>query len=220
MHIAGVLLIVLLGSPAAAGEVLRYRAADGSLGFVDDERRLPPDAVILSRTPRTSRPATTAASTRDAAAPAEPAEAATASSAGTNGTPATAEAGDCDSYPERQDRLRCWHDRGTRCTRFGLPLRCDPKELAAAQGWCRKGTSLRSERTPIDDQLAAALEDFRACKSRSRPGSACSREELLTAEREVEVWELRLTALEEQCHEQDCLPGWVRESCEDVTTRR
>ena len=210
MTIAIALLLVFLAGPTSAGELVRYRTADGSIGFVDDERRLPPDAIIVSRTPLT-QPA--AAAKPPSQEPAEGSEAVEVADA------MAGEIRDCASYAEQSAQLACWRDRGTRCSRFGLPLRCAPEELAAAESWCDRGVSLRSERTPIEDQLAIAIENHRACKSSSSPGTDCSREEVLEAERAAEVWDLRLAALEEQCHEQGCMPGWVRESCEEPARR-
>ncbi len=206
MPIVVALLLVLLAGPISAGELVRYRTADGSVGFVDDERRLPPDAIIVSRSPLTSP------------APAREGPHADTAAHMTPGDPDDAGAGevrDCTSDAARGDSLACWREHGERCRRFGLALRCAPDELATARGWCERGELLRREWTPIEDRLATAVESHRACKSSSRPGTDCSREEVLDAERAVEVWDLRIAALEEQCHEQGCLPGWVRESCEE-----
>ncbi len=210
MTIIVALLFVFLAGPVSAGELVRYRTADGAVGFVDDERRLPVDAIIVSRTPLTQPPAAAKPPIQE---PAEGSEAVELADAGAG------EVRDCAAHAERSAQLACWRDRGNECSRFGLPLRCAPEELAAAASWCDRGVSLRSERTPIEDQLAAAIENHRACKNSSRPGTSCSREEVLEAERAAEVWDLRLAALEEQCHDQGCMPGWVRESCEEPAPR-
>lgn len=224
MSILVALLLFFLAGPTSAGELVRYRTADGSVGFVDDERRLPPDAIIVSRTPLTSPAAAAEVAiqeTADRIESAEPADFAAADGAGDGAGALTAagEVRDCASHAKRSAQLECWREHGKRCHRFGLPLRCAPEELAAAEGWCDRGESLRSEWTPIEDRLAIAAESHRACKSGSRPGTDCSREEVIEAERAVEIWDLRLAALEEQCHEQGCMPGWVRESCEDSARR-
>ena len=226
MPIVVALLLVFLVGATSAGELVRYRTADGAVGFVDDERRLPPDAVVVSRTPLTRPPAAAAAAgvrspdgeDRGAAGDA------TGVAAGEAGDDAVAPAADearadCGAYPERSAQLACWQEQGGRCRHFGLPLRCTPEAIATAERWCDRGESLRSEWTPIEDRLASAVEEHRACKSSSRPGTECSREEVIEAERAVDVWDLRLTALEDQCHEQGCMPGWVRSSCEDSARR-
>ena len=46
------LALLLAAAPAWAGEALiRFRQADGTLGLVDDDDKLPPGAVVLERTP-------------------------------------------------------------------------------------------------------------------------------------------------------------------------
>lgn len=219
MPIVVALLLVFLAGPTSAGELVRYRTADGAVGFVDDERRLPPDAIVVSRTPLTSPPpAAAAAEERNSdgadgdATGAEPDADAVAPAA-------DVAIADCGSHPERSAQLACWREQGARCNHFGLPLRCTPDAIAAAESWCDRGESLRSEWTRIEDRLTIAAEEHRACKSGSRPGADCSREEVVEAERAVEVWDLRLAALEEQCHEQGCMPGWVRSSCIDSAQR-
>jgi hypothetical protein len=206
-----VLLLVFLVGPTSAGELLRYRTADGSVGFVDDERRLPPDAVIVSRTARISQPGTAAVPAEDPADPSEPAQAVLDDDGRTSAVPEDLQ--NCASQPERRDQLHCWSEHHERCHRFGLRPRCTAEELASAERWCDRGELLRSEWTPIEELLASAIENHRACRSRARPGVECPRDEVLEAERAAQVWDLRVAALEEQCHEQGCLPGWVRERC-------
>ncbi len=215
MTIVVALLLALLAEPAFAGELVRYRTADGSVGFVDDERRLPPDAIIVSRTPLASAPAASPveAPKRQSRISAEGGEATAATDAVAD------EPRDCATYPGRSAQLACWRDHGTTCSRFGLSLRCAAEDLAMAKSWCDRGASLRSERPPIEERLAVAIENHRACESGSRPGTECSREDVLEAQRAADVWDLRVTALEEQCHEQSCMPGWVRASCEELTLR-
>ena len=46
------LALLLAAAPAWAGdELIRFRQADGTLGLVDDDDKLPPGAVVLERTP-------------------------------------------------------------------------------------------------------------------------------------------------------------------------
>ena len=47
-----VLALLLAAAPAWAGdELIRFRQADGTLGLVDDDDKLPRGAVVLERTP-------------------------------------------------------------------------------------------------------------------------------------------------------------------------
>jgi hypothetical protein len=222
MHIVVALLLLAVAGSAMGGELVRYRSPDGSLGFVDDERRVPPGSVVLSRSPLSapSPPTDTALSN-----PAEMAVFTDSIADGeldgpsTDDAPIPSDVAECGSYADRSDQLRCWRERGAHCTHFGMALRCAPADIAAAQSWCERGELLRSEQTPIEEQLADAVESLRACKSGARPGGDCPRDDVDEAERAAEVWDLRFTALEEQCQEQGCLPGWVRESCERSASR-
>lgn len=49
--VALLLLTVLGGASAHAGELIRYRRADGSVGFAGNESSVPPGAAILTRKP-------------------------------------------------------------------------------------------------------------------------------------------------------------------------
>lgn len=222
MHIVVALLLLAFAGSAMSGELVRYRSADGSLGFVDDERRLPPGSVVLSRTPLSSPSAPAEVALPEAA---ETPVAADSIADGEAGGPNTDEASipgevaECSSHANRADQLRCWRERGERCTHFGMTLRCALADLDAARSWCDRGEMLRSEQPPIQDQLADAVESLRACKSGAPLGGDCSRDDLDEAERAAEVWDLRFAALEEQCQEQGCLPGWVRESCARSASR-
>ena len=53
---AVVLSAWLLAMPAAGGDLIRYRAADGSIGLVDDPSKIPPGAAVLERSKATERP--------------------------------------------------------------------------------------------------------------------------------------------------------------------
>jgi hypothetical protein len=46
----------LLAAPAAGGDLIRYRAADGTIGLVDSPSKLPPGATVLERSKATERP--------------------------------------------------------------------------------------------------------------------------------------------------------------------
>jgi hypothetical protein len=45
----------LLAMPAAGGDLIRYRAADGSIGLVDHPSKVPPGAAMLERSKATDR---------------------------------------------------------------------------------------------------------------------------------------------------------------------
>lgn len=55
--LVGVLLLLALPEPAHAGELIRYRRADGSVGFAGSESSVPPGARILTRRPTSRRAA-------------------------------------------------------------------------------------------------------------------------------------------------------------------
>jgi hypothetical protein len=222
MRLPLLVLAFLLASaaPARAGELIRYRTPDGSIGFVDDEKRLPPGVEVLSRTPLeppAPKPAPPAASAPEAAAAADPAVAPLA--AGAAVAPATDDAAaladtDCESIADLLDKMRCRSAREHRCSHYGLPARCAPAEVAAAEQWCARGAALRAEIAGVDDELDAARERLEECRRSGGVRPDCETDELDEAENAVRVGELRVQALEEQCQDEGCLPGWVREGCE------
>jgi hypothetical protein len=53
---AVVLAAWLLATPAAGGDLIRYRASDGSIGLVDHPSKVPPGAAVLERSTATERP--------------------------------------------------------------------------------------------------------------------------------------------------------------------
>jgi hypothetical protein len=50
------LAALLAAAPAAGGDLIRYRAADGSIGLVDHPSKIPPGAAVLERSKATERP--------------------------------------------------------------------------------------------------------------------------------------------------------------------
>jgi hypothetical protein len=49
--------VLLLAASAAGGELVRYRAADGTIGLVDHASKLPPGATVLQTSKQTERAA-------------------------------------------------------------------------------------------------------------------------------------------------------------------
>jgi hypothetical protein len=49
------LAVLLLAGPAAGGDLVRYRAADGTVGLVDHPSKLPPGAIVLETSKPTER---------------------------------------------------------------------------------------------------------------------------------------------------------------------
>jgi hypothetical protein len=211
------LVLVHAALPATAREVIRYRTPDGSIGFVDDEKRLPAGVEVLSRTPLdppAPRPAPPAAA-------AEPADGQPALAAGAAVTPeagaAAADAepdADCGTITGPLEKLRCRSRHEQRCSHFGLSPNCPRDRIAAAEGWCARGGALRDEIASLDDERDAARESLEQCRQRGGMRPDCETDELDLAEAAVRTGERRIEALEEQCHDEGCLPGWVREGCD------
>ncbi|HEY8494588.1 MAG TPA: hypothetical protein VIN04_11890 [Myxococcota bacterium] len=212
------LLLLLAAAPAGAGEVIRYRNPDGSIGFVDDEKRLPPGVEVLSRTPLdppapppepppAAQPAADVAP-ESAASPSAPPPAAPASDHARAG-----DGEDCDALGDRIARMRCRNQRERLCNHFGLPSGCTLAQVDAARAWCARGEELRAELAPLGDRLDAAREELERCRRRTSLNRVCETLELDEAERAVRTGERRVQALEEQCQDEGCLPGWVREGC-------
>jgi len=211
-------LVLLLAAavPARAGELIRYRTADGSIGFVDDEKRLPPGVEVLSRTPL-DPPAPKPAPAPEAAAAPDPAAEPLAAGAAVAPPLSAAAAGadaDCETLGNLLEKTRCRSAREKRCSHYGLPARCTPAEVLAAEDWCARGAALREEIASFDDERDAARNRLELCRRSGGVRPDCETDELDEAEGAVRTGERRIEALEEQCHDEGCLPGWVREGCE------
>jgi hypothetical protein len=206
---------LLLGLPATAAEVIRYRTPDGSVGFVDDEKRLPPGVEVLSRTPlepSAPRPAPPASERETRAAPSV--ASVTPSPVATPLASEEESGADCDALADRLARARCSAAREARCSHYGLRPGCAAGEIAAAEGWCTRSSALREEIAGVDEARDAARARYDACMGRrSFTPPDCASEELEEAEHAARASALRVEALEEQCHDEGCLPGWVREGC-------
>lgn len=214
--LAPALALVLLALPATAGELIRYRTPDGSLGFVDDEKRLPPGVEVVSRTPlERSAPPPPAEPAASAAAtpPGEPAlDAAETAMSAEPAVPPGVDA-DCEALADPIARTRCRGAREQRCGHYGLSPRCAPAEIAAARDWCARSEALRVEIAAVEDEADAARDRYDACVRRSTWRRSCDTGEVDDSERAARVAERRVEALEAQCHDEGCLPGWVREGC-------
>jgi hypothetical protein len=214
-------LIVALPAPAA--EVIRYRTPDGSIGFVDDEKRLPPGVEVLSRTPlepsapKPPPPLPPAAAELPASGVAgEPPASDVAGAPGAAPDAAAASDPDeaCETLENLLERTRCRSAREARCSHYGLSPGCKAQEIAAAEDWCARGAALREEIAGVDQERDAARERHEEClRDRGLLRPDCASEALEEAEHAARTGERRVEALEEQCHEEGCLPGWVREGC-------
>ncbi|HSJ99382.1 MAG TPA: hypothetical protein VLC53_20060, partial [Myxococcota bacterium] len=135
-------LIVALPAPAA--EVIRYRTPDGSIGFVDDEKRLPPGVEVLSRmplepaAPKPPPPVPPAAGEPPASGVAgEPPAASVADepSAAPDALSASDPDEACEALENLLERTRCRSAREARCSHYGLSPGCKAAEIAAAEDW-------------------------------------------------------------------------------------
>lgn len=218
MRLPLLLLALLLAAPSASGrEVIRYRTPDGSIGFVDDEKRLPDGVEVLSRTPLdppAPRPAPAAPAPAEAELPLESAPTAGAALAPPIEPAPAASETDCAALANPLDKMRCRSAHEQRCSHFGLSAACPRERIAAAEDWCARGDALREEIASLDDERDAARASLDECRQRGGMRPDCETDEFDQAEAAVRTGERRIEALEEQCQAEGCLPGWVRESCE------
>jgi hypothetical protein len=128
--------------------------------------------------------------------------------------PAAPADADCEALGNLLEKTRCRSAREKRCSHYGLPARCTPAEILAAEDWCARGAALREEIASYDDERDAARDRLELCRRNGGMRPDCETDELDEAEDQVRLGERRVQALEEQCHEEECLPGWVREGCE------
>lgn len=186
--------VLLLAAPTAwSGELIQFRAADGTIGFVDDASKLPPGARVVSR--RASKPRQSDADEAPARWPfaSEP-------------WPSAAED---EAAPFEPSAERA---RDERCADYGLARGCSAQEAAAARRWCERAASVHAAREGAERSLERAEEAYEECNE-SAVLIYCSRRQIEWAERQLEDAEGSLEALEEQCRSAGCLPGWVREGC-------
>lgn len=177
-------LLLLAAASAGAGELIRFRAADGSLGLVDHASKLPPGAIVLERSEKR-----VADPRRLPAAPFPEAEAV--------------------DWPAQQAKRR-----SSRCAHYGLPRDCDPGLIASADSWCDRGHGARAALERAGERVAEEEEDYEDCRTASGVMPYCSRHALDAAEAAAEGAEQALQSLEDACRAAGCLPGWVRGGCE------
>ena len=192
-HRALLLLACALGLAAAApcasaGEIIRYRRPDGSVGLADDPAKLPPDAVIESRTEATPPPAKVAPVTESGV-----------------GSPATSD-DDADARATRDDDAR---ERATRCARYALRPACSDADLSRAGGWVERGRRSREAVEQAEQNVAWWEARLDECE-RQNAQLGCPHKELERAQNELVQRERARDALEEDCRRGGCLPGWLR----------
>jgi hypothetical protein len=212
-----VLALLLAAAPAwADGELIRFRQADGTLGLVDDDDKLPPGAVVLERTPlsRPSEPAPAAsdpglAEDIDAAAEDEPEREHRPGrliiEPRRSSAPTAAAEVPVDPEAARQNAKLC--------SRYYLDWDCTESDRQVAADWCQRSTDARGLLDRAEEELELAQEEFDRCDDQS--GSYyCSRIRLDAAVSTFEKEEVAVERLQTECRKADCLPGWTREGCE------
>jgi hypothetical protein len=219
-----VLALLLAGAPAwADGELIRFRQADGTLGLVDDDDKLPPGAVVLERTPlrRPAEPAEPVAPAASDPALAEGVGAAAQDESAREHrpgrliieprrSPAPAAAALADDVPLDAEAAR---ENEKLCSRYYLDSDCTENDRQVAAGWCQRSTEVRGLLERAEEELELAQEEFDRCDALS--GSYyCSRIRLDAALSSHAKEEVAVERLENECRKEDCLPGWTREGCE------
>jgi hypothetical protein len=169
---------------------------------------------VVSRTPieRAAPPPPPAAEPPPAPAQTAPSPAEPVAVEASLAAPGADEA-DCEALTDLLARTRCRALREERCSHFGLSPRCAPAQIASAREWCARSEALRLEIASIADERDAARERHAACMRTGPRPRRCDDEALADAERAALVAERRVDALEAQCHDEGCVPGWVREGC-------
>jgi hypothetical protein len=175
---------------ADAGEILRYRRADGSVGLVDDPAKLPPDAVVERRVETVPPPAKPAPSTGESVA-----------------------GSDEDDAAARATRDEAARDRAKRCERYSLPPACSDADLSRAGGWVERGARLREAVEQAEQNVAWWEARLDECEGRNAQ-VGCPRGELDRAQTELAARERALDDLEDDCRRDGCLPGWLRQVAE------
>jgi len=132
-----VLAVLLLAGPSAGGDLIRYRAADGTIGLLDHPSKLPPGATVLQLSKPTqgapssdagATPAPNAAPARFAEEPAS-AEADDGRAIGWCNRGRAAE-GRVERAEERLAQAEEWYDR---CDDGGIANYCSRSSLEAAE---------------------------------------------------------------------------------------
>jgi|GEM_PF-6173902 len=133
--LAALLASAALSASGDGSELIRFRTADGVLGLVDAEEKVPPGATILSREPKLRRAAPAGEAAAAPAAPARP--------------------------PAAAAPVPWLHEGGPREGDEPPP---SSDEEAAAAYWCRQGRSRREAREQAEAWLVAAQERYERCR--------------------------------------------------------
>jgi hypothetical protein len=184
---AAALALLLLATSAAGGELIRFRAADGTIGLVDDPSKLPPGATVLGVADKTKT--------------AKPADAddAAASDRLRGGL------GGRDEEPSFGR-----HRTGVRMSPASRDAGDDEGGASSGSaGWCQRGRSAQDRLDRAEERLASAEEAFDRCDEGGGVHD-CSRSSVDSAERELESAEKGLSQLEADCRSAGCNPGWLR----------
>jgi hypothetical protein len=174
--------ILLAAAPAAAGDLIRFRAADGSVGMVDHPGKLPPGAVVLDVAEKTK----TAPSSDAGDAPPAPNLRRSFGRPRAAPPPARPARGEADEYEARNDR-----------------------QEATEVEWCARGQSARYAIEDAEARLSAAEDAYDRCDD-GAIANRCSRSGIDSAERAIARAEENLRRLEEECRTGGCDPGWIR----------
>jgi hypothetical protein len=182
--------LVLVGAAdpvgVRAGELIRCRLPDGTVGFVDDASKVPPGAAIES-----SRPA----------------------SAPTPSRPALEAPRRVQPPPPHRgywsDGVEAARHLADRCRRYELPPTCSEDDVSSAGSWAARAEKLRSAVTQAEQNLEWYQRNYDECERST--GSVCSRRGVDRAKDELAARERAFAGLEEECQRQGCMPGWLRE---------
>jgi hypothetical protein len=219
MRIVLFLALLLVAAPVRSGdELIRFRQADGTLGLVDDDDKLPPGAVVLERTPLQRPSDAPAAAEHEDEAEEEAALSADDEGDESEHTPGTftiepRSEGEVDAAERTPVDPEAARANASLCLRYHLDSDCTDRDREVAAGWCRRSNEVRDLLDRAEEELELAQEEFDRCDDLS--GSYyCSRLRLDAALSTFAKQEVAMERMENECRKEDCLPGWTREGCE------
>jgi hypothetical protein len=207
--------LLLAAAPAWAGdELIRFRQADGTLGLVDDDDKLPPGAVVLERTPLGRPPEAPAASDPGLAAEIDTEAEEDSERKHRPGRliiePSRSPAPSPVASPLDPESAR---ENAALCSRYHLDSDCTEGDRQVAADWCQRSGEARGLLEQAEEEMELAEEEFERCDDLS--GSYyCPRIRLDAAQSVLAKEEAAVERLENDCRKEDCLPGWTREGCE------
>jgi hypothetical protein len=182
------LALLLLATTALGGELVRFRAADGTIGLVDHPSKLPPGATVLGVADKTK-----------STAPAKPAP----DDAARDRLRGGLEGRDAEPSFDR-------HRTGVRMNPgSGDVGDYEGGASSGSAGWCQRGRSAQDRLDRAEERLASAEEAYDRCDEGGGVHE-CSRSSLDSAERELENAEKGLSQVEADCRSAGCDPGWLR----------